>query len=126
KPGLDQNFKYYRKQAMQLASKMRFVSAQFLAYIDQEIWKENATHANRMAQLLYNELKGIKGIEITQKTLANGVFAIVPKEIIPVLQEKFFFYVWDEDRGEVRWMTSWDTQESDIKSFTGLIRSLLR
>ena len=126
KPGLDQNFKYYRKQAMQLASKMRFVSAQFLAYIDQEIWKENATHANRMAQLLYNELKGIKGIEITQKTLANGVFAIVPKEIIPVLQEKFFFYVWDEDRGEVRWMTSWDTQESDVKSFTGLIRSLLR
>jgi threonine aldolase len=125
KEGLEQNFKYYRKQAMQLASKMRFVSAQFLAYLDNEIWKHNATHANRMAQLLYKELSGNKEIEITQKVQANGVFAIIPKSIIPELKKEFFFYEWDESRSEVRWMTSWDTQEGDIKSFVTLIRKLL-
>jgi Threonine aldolase len=125
KPGLDKDFKYKRKQAMQLASKMRYISAQFLAYIDQEIWKTNASHSNKMAKLLYKELQGIKGITITQEVQANGVFAIVPQEIIPTLQKEFFFYIWDEHRSEVRWMTSWDTQEEDIMQFTSKIKSLL-
>lgn len=125
KPGLDQNFKYHRKQGMQLASKMRYISAQFLAYIDQEIWKKNALHANQMAKLLQKELSGIKGVTITQEVQANGVFAIIPKDIIPILQKEFFFYVWDENKNEVRWMTSWDTQEDDIKSFTKIIRKLI-
>ena len=125
KPGLDKDFKYKRKQAMQLASKMRYISAQFLAYIDQEIWKTNASHSNKMAKLLYKELQGIKGITITQEVQANGVFAIVPEEIIPTLQKEFFFYIWDEHRSEVRWMTSWDTREEDIMQFTSKIKSLL-
>lgn len=125
KPGLDKDFKYKRKQAMQLASKMRYISAQFLAYIDEEIWKTNASHANQMAKLLYRELSEIKGITITQEVQANGVFAIVPEEIIPTLQKEFFFYIWDESRSEVRWMTSWDTQEEDIMRFTSKIKSLL-
>lgn len=124
-PELSGNTKYIRKQSMQLYSKMRFVSAQFLAYFNNELWKKNATHSNKMAQLLEQEVKNIPSIQLTQKVEANGVFAIVPTEIIPQLQEKYFFYMWDEKRSEVRWMTSFDTTEEDIYNFTTLIKSLV-
>ena len=124
-PELIENTKYLRKQSMQLYSKMRFVSAQFLAYFGNDLWKRNASHSNRMAQLLEQEVKKIPAIQITRKVEANGVFAIVPREIIPQLQEKYFFYMWDEHRSEVRWMTSFDTTEEDIYQFTALIKSLV-
>jgi threonine aldolase len=124
-PELAGNAKYIRKQNMQLFSKMRFVSAQFLAYFNDDLWKRNATHSNKMAQLLEQEVRKIPAIQLTQEVEANGVFAIVPKEIIPLLQEKYFFYMWDEHRSEVRWMTSFDTQEEDIINFAALIKSLV-
>ncbi|MCK5169397.1 MAG: low specificity L-threonine aldolase [Bacteroidales bacterium] len=123
---LGQDFKYIRKQGMQLASKMRFISAQFERYLSDNLWYENAKHSNRMAKLLASKIKDIPQIKITQKVEANGVFAIVPKEIIPELKEEFFFYDWDEARNEVRWMTSFDTQEEDIINFVDLIKSKLR
>jgi len=124
-PELTKNTKYIRKQSMQLYSKMRFVSCQFLAYFNDELWKKNATHSNKMARLLEQEVKKIPTIQITQEVKANGVFAIVPSKIIPQLQEKYFFYVWDEQRSEVRWMTSFDTEEEDIINFAALIKSLV-
>ena len=124
-PELSKNSKYIRKQSMQLFSKMRFVSAQFLAYFQNELWKRNATHSNKMAKLLEQEVLKIPAIKLTQEVEANGVFAIVPPEIIPLLQEKYFFYMWDEHRSEVRWMTSFDTEEEDIYNFTALIKSLV-
>lgn len=124
-PELIKNTKYIRKQSMQLYSKMRFVSAQFIAYFENELWKKNATHSNRMARLLEQEVKKIPAVQLTQEVKANGVFAIVPSQIIPQLQEKYFFYVWDEHRSEVRWMTSFDTQEEDVINFTALIKSLV-
>jgi threonine aldolase len=124
-PELSKDAKYLRKQSMQLYSKMRFVSAQFLAYFENDLWKRNATHSNRMAQLLEKEVRQILAIQLTQEVEANGVFAIVPPEIIPQLQEKYFFYMWDERRSEVRWMTSFDTQEEDILNFAALIKSLV-
>lgn len=124
-PELSKNAKYLRKQSMQLFSKMRFVSAQFLAYFNDELWKKNATYSNRMARLLEQEVLKIPAIQLTQEVEANGVFAIVPPEIIPQLQEKYFFYLWDERRSEVRWMTSFDTMEEDIYNFTALIKSLV-
>lgn len=124
-PEQARNTKYIRKQSMQLFSKMRFVSAQFLAYFENELWKKNASHANKMANLLEAEIAKINGVKLTQKTEANGVFAIVPKEIIPKLQEQYFFYVWDEASSEVRWMTSFDTTEDDIYGFTEAIKRLL-
>jgi len=119
------NAKYIRKQSMQLFSKMRFVSAQFLAYFNNDLWKRNATHSNQMAQLLEKEVRKIPAIQLTQEVEANGVFAIVPPDIIPLLQEKYFFYMWDEHRSEVRWMTSFDTREEDIINFAALIKSLV-
>jgi len=124
-PELIRDTKYIRKQSMQLYSKMRFVSAQFLAYFENDLWKRNATHSNRMARLLEQEVKKIPAIQLTQEVEANGVFAIVPAEIIPQLQEKYFFYMWDEHRSEVRWMTSFDTEEEDITQFASLIKSLV-
>jgi len=124
-PELSKHTKYIRKQSMQLYSKMRFVSAQFLAYFENELWKQNATHSNKMAKLLEKQVREIPAIQLTQDVEANGVFAIVPREIIPQLQEKYFFYMWDEHRSEVRWMTSFDTQEEDIVNFTALIKSLV-
>lgn len=125
KPELAANFKYLRKQGMQLASKMRFISAQFLAYFNNNLWLKNASHANHMAKLLEQKVKEIPGIKITQAVQANGVFAIVPKQIIPKLQEEYFFYVWNEFTGEVRWMTSWDTTFDDIDGFAKAIKKYL-
>jgi len=124
-PELSKNTKYIRKQSMQLFSKMRYVSAQFLAYFTDDLWKRNATHSNKMARLLEKEVLKIPAIQLTQNVEANGVFAIVPPEIIPQLQKKYFFYMWDEHRSEVRWMTSFDTQEEDIFGFIDLIKSLV-
>lgn len=117
--------KYIRKQSMQLFSKMRFVSAQFLAYFEADLWKRNALHANRMALLLETEVARIPEITLTQKTQANGVFAIVPPRVIPRLQEQYFFYIWDESRSEVRWMTSFDTTEEDVYGFVSALKKLL-
>ncbi len=122
---LSEGFKYIRKQGMQLASKMRFISAQFERYLTDDLWRETASHANNMAQLLAEEAKQIPGIEITQPVDANGVFAKVPGHIIPELQKEFFFYVWDENESVVRWMTSFDTTEEEINSFVKLIKSLI-
>ena len=119
--GLADNFKYFRKQGMQLASKMRFISAQFEAYLDGGIWRKNAQHANNMAKLLFDKTSRIHGIEITQPVEANAVFAIIPANKIKPLQDRYFFYVWDETRSEVRWMTSFDTTTEDIDNFAAAL-----
>jgi threonine aldolase len=119
-------FKYIRKQGMQLTSKMRYIAAQFLAYFEDNLWKELAQHSNQMATLLYEQLRGLDGIKLTQKPQANGVFAIIPKEIIPKLQEKYFFYVWNTETSEVRWMTSFDTTSEEITNFTTLLTELVK
>jgi threonine aldolase len=122
---LTQWFKYYRKQGMQLASKMRFIAVQFEALLTNDLWKRNAAHANQMARFLADRAGKIPGIKITNKVEANGVFAQIPKDLIPVLQKSYFFYVWDDRRSEVRWMTSWDTTEEDVLNFTDLISKLV-
>ena len=125
KKDLAPDFKYLRKQGMQLASKMRYISAQFSAYLRNDLWKRNAMHANKMARLLNERVSKIRGVEITRETEANGVFAIIPPHVIKPLQNEYFFYVWDEKRSEVRWMTSFDTTEEDIMNFTSLLTKLL-
>ncbi|MDT8430909.1 MAG: low specificity L-threonine aldolase [Bacteroidales bacterium] len=121
---LCRNFKYRRKQGMQLASKMRYIAAQFEAFLENDLWKENAAHANRMARKLHEAVRNLPSVEITRPVEANAVFAKIPAAIIPRLQEKFFFYVWDESTSEVRWMCSFDTQEKDIEEFRELLISL--
>jgi len=120
-----QNFMYTRKQGLQLASKMRYISAQFNAYLSDKQWVNTAKHSNRMAQILAEKVRSIPCVKITQRVEANGVFVIIPKEVISALQNEYFFYVWDEDKSEVRWMTSWDTTEEDIINFTNRLKELV-
>jgi threonine aldolase len=115
------DFLYLRKQGMQLASKMRFISAQFDALLSNNLWRKNAEHANRMAQLLQKEISNIPNVKIVYKVEANGVFAQIPRAAIAELQKRYFFYVWDEDRSLVRWMCSFDTTEQDVKQFAEFV-----
>ena len=123
---LSRDFKYLRKQGAHLPSKMRFISAQFEALLSDDLWRKNAEHANRMAQTLARELAQVPQIRITQKVESNGVFAIVPAKYVPLLQKKYFFYVWNEETSEVRLMTSFDTTEDDIRELIALVKKTVK
>ncbi|QNP55492.1 threonine aldolase family protein [Tessaracoccus defluvii] len=113
--------KFLRKNSMQLASKMRFVSAQLLALLADDLWLRNARHSNAMATLLRASLEerlaGADGVEFTQPTQANGVFVVLPDGVADAVRETFRFYDWDAARREVRWMCSFDTTEADVAAF---------
>lgn len=121
---LAEDFKYIRKQTMQLGSKMRYIAAQFEALLSNDLWFRNAKNANEMAKLLASKIERIPQITITQKVDANAVFAIIPPEYIPLLQQVSFFYVWSEEKSEVRWMTSFDTTREDIDRFVEQIEKI--
>lgn len=123
---LAEDFKYTRKQGAQLPSKMRFISAQFEALLTDDLWRRNAQHANRMAQLLAEQLAKVSQITITQMVESNGVFAVIPRRFVPLLQKKYFFYIWNQERSEVRLMTSFDTTEEDIADFVSLVKRTVR
>lgn len=121
-PDLATAVDYLRKTSMQLASKMRFISAQLLALLTDDLWMRNATHSNAMAQELAQRIGAIDGVRITQSVQANSVFAILPPDVTARLQERFRFYTWNEHTGEVRWMCSWDTTAEDIEVFAAAVR----
>jgi threonine aldolase len=106
---------------MQLASKMRFISAQFIAYFRNDLWKQCASHSNAMAAILADKLKEVKNVHITQKVQSNGIFVIIPKEAAERVMKEYFFYPWDESKSEYRLMCSWDTTEEDINTFISLL-----
>ena len=124
-PDLNKELKYRRKQMGQLYSKMRFVAAQFMAYLERGVWKRNAEHSNRMAGKLYAAVKDLKGVKVMYKVEANSVFVQLPHEVWTALQKEYFFYDWDESQNVVRWMCSFDTTEADIEAFVGALRRLL-
>jgi threonine aldolase len=118
---LADGFQYLRKQSLQLASKMRFLAAQFEALLRDELWRELSGHANAMAARLAEQVGDIPGLTITHPVQSNAVFAALPVDAIEHLRERFAFYVWDEARGEVRWMCSWDTTEEDVEEFAAAV-----
>ena len=118
---LAKDFLFRRKQGMQLASKMRYISAQLDALLTDDLWLRNARHSNRMAKLLERKLKEIPGVEIAYKVEANGVFARIPRKAIEPIKKRYFFYMWDEQQSMVRWMCSWDTTEEDVEEFSGFV-----
>jgi threonine aldolase len=120
------NFPFLRKQGMQLASKMRFISAQFDALLTGDLWLRNAQHANRMAKLLARELRRVPQVKILHPVEANGLFAQIPRRAIARLQKRYFFYVWDEKTSVVRWMCSFDTTEEDVLQFASFVAATVR
>lgn len=118
---LQEEARFIRKQSAQLASKMRYLSCQFTAYLTDNLWLKNAAHANRMANLLYEELRKHPQISFTQKPESNQLFLTMPRPIIDRLLQSYFFYFWNEDKNEIRLVTSFDTTEEDIKEFVKLL-----
>ena len=122
---LSQDFLFWRKQSMQLASKMRFVSVQMETILTQDLWRRSAQHANAMARLLEKEVRQIPNAKIVYPVEANGVFVQLPQPVIAKLQQRYFFYIWNEEENVVRWMCSFDTTEDDIRQFTAFVRETL-
>jgi threonine aldolase len=116
------NFEFFRKQGMHLMSKMRYISIQFETLLSNDLWKKNAEHANSMAKLLYNKIKNISGIEITQKVESNAVFAKVPKNYLQKIHKKYFFHVFDENNSEARLMCSYNTKREDVLDFVETVK----
>lgn len=119
---LAEDFEFRRMQGMQLSSKMRFIAAQFTALLTDDLWRRSASHANSMAQLLAGQLADIDGVTVTQPVQANEVFAVLPREIVNALRERWPFHIWNETTSEARLITSFDTAEEDIADFTSRLR----
>jgi len=118
---LSADFLYLRKQGMQLASKMRFIAAQFEALLTNDLWRRSADHANRMARVLENEVRKIPQVKVVWAVEANGVFAQIPQHAIEKIKERYFFYPWIEEECIVRWMCSFDTAEEDVREFAQVV-----
>jgi threonine aldolase len=121
---LSEHIAYKHKQCMQLASKTRFIAAQFEAMLKNETWRGHAAHANAMAQKLSSALSGFQQIHITKPVQANAVFAELPSEWIKPLQEQYPFYIWKDTTNEARLMCSFDTTEADIDAFAATIKTM--
>jgi len=125
KTELAKNITYRKKQCTQLNSKMRYIAVQFIALLEDGLGLKNARQSNNMAKLLAESVCDIPGVKLTNKVEANTVYAILPKEVIPYLQEKYFFYIWDVVCSEVRWVTSFDITEKDVIDFVQQMRYIL-
>ncbi|MGI6878923.1 threonine aldolase family protein [Microbacterium sp. gxy059] len=119
---------FLRKNSAQLASKMRFVSAQLVALLENDLWLRSGAHANAMAARLRQGIQdaiddgSVRGVSFTQPTEANGVFAVLPEGSADRLRAHVRFYDWNAATREVRWLTSWDTTPEDVDRFVGLVR----
>jgi threonine aldolase len=124
-PAASDGLTYLRKFNMQLESKMRFVSAQLIAILSDDLYLRSAGHANAMATRLRDAVEGLPGLTISQKTQSNAVFAILPPGVADRLRQNFRFYDWDPATGEVRWMCAFDTTEADVDEFAAALREEL-
>ena len=117
RPEISENLAFYRKQSAQLASKLRYLSAQFIPYLTDNLWLENALRANISAEKLADVLRQYPEIHFTQAVESNQLFFTIPENPLKKLQEKYFFYMWNEANREARLVTSWDTSGEDIARF---------
>jgi threonine aldolase len=122
-PRLNDGMEYIRKSSMQLLSKMRYVSAQFLAMFEGDLWLRNARHANAMATRLASQVRDLPGVTIGHPVEANAVFVRLPAAALAELHERFAFSDWAT--GEARWMTSFDTTPEDVDRFAAAVGAAL-
>jgi threonine aldolase len=123
-PDIAENLMYFRKQSAQLASKLRYLSAQFIPYLENNLWLENAMRANLAATKLADIMKQYPQICFTQKIESNALFFTIPTEALRKLQEEYFFYMWNEEQNEARLVTSWDTTDKDIAGFEESLKTI--
>lgn len=124
-PSAVSGLKYLRKLDMQLASKMRFASAQLIALLEGDLWLRSAQHANAMARRLADAVGGLEKVTFSYPVEANGLFVTLPADVVEPLREAFRFYDWNPATGEVRWMCAWDTTSDDVDAFAAAITAAL-
>ncbi len=124
-PSLAREALYIRKQSAQLASKMRFLSCQYTAYLKEGLWLSNARQANAMARLLYTQLSNFPEIRFSHPVESNQLFLTMPRKAADRLLESYFLYFWNESAGELRIVTSFDTTEEDVATFTEIVKEAL-
>ncbi len=117
RPELARRADHLRKQVTQLASKMRFLAAQFEALLKDGLWLDLARSANAMTARLYQAVSVIPGLDPGPAPIVNSMFPILPRDVVERLREWSFFWDWDATRGQVRWMTAWDTTPEDVDRF---------
>ncbi|MFG1948352.1 threonine aldolase family protein [Nonomuraea sp. NPDC048826] len=121
-PSLASSVPFLRRQSLQLASKMRFISAQLTALLTDDLWHRNAAHANAMALRLADGLTGIPGITLEHPVESNAVFARLSVQVAKALLDRYLFHFWDESAGVVRWMMAFDTTPDHVDDFLNDIR----
>lgn len=114
-PTLEEGSDHLHKQTLQLLSKMRYLSAQYIPFFKQGLWRTLANQANQRAQELTSILKNTPHISLSYPVETNQIFFTVPPSWIPLIQDKISCYLWDHDKSEIRWIASWNTSEEDIK-----------
>jgi threonine aldolase len=124
KPGLAADFPFWQKHSMQLASKMRFISAQFEALLEADLWVENGRRANTMAESLHRAVKDLDFVEVAFPVQVNSVFARIPADLLEPLQRETFFWPWDQRAGLVRWMCAFDSTPADIDRFVTTLKRM--
>ena len=124
RPEITDNLPFFRKQSAQLASKMRYLSAQFIPYLTDDLWLSNALHANQQAAKLVHILQQYPAVGFTQKPETNQLFFTLPKDIAQKMSEQYFFYYWNEAQCEIRLVTSWDTTDEDISGLDATLKAL--
>ena len=124
-PEWNERLMFYRKQSAQLYSKMRYLSAQYIAYFQDDLWLQNATHSNAMAEYLASQIGNLHGVHFTQKVEVNSLYLILPQEVIRKMLEYYFFYMWNENTNEIRLVCSWDTTKSEVDVFVKRLKTIL-
>jgi threonine aldolase len=124
RPEITETLPFFRKQSAQLASKMRYLSAQFIPYLTDDLWLKNARHSNQQASKLVSMLQQYPQVKFTQKPETNQLFFTLPKDVAQKLSEKYFFYYWNEEHCEIRLVTSWDTTDEDIEGLDATLKEL--
>lgn len=123
---ITENLKFYRKQGAQLASKQRYLAVQFLPYLSNNLWWNNASHANQMGKKIATMLSKYPQVAFTQKPESNQIFFTAPKDALDKLMNDYFFYYWNEEIGEARLVASWDTTDEDVSSLERAFDALLK
>lgn len=124
-PQIGVGSEYTRKQVTQLPSKMRYLAAQFLAALRDDLWIDLAGHANSMAAELHALVSVIDGVEAGPPPQVNSVFPRLDPAVIEPLRDWCFFWDWDPSVHQVRWMTSWDTTLEDVRTFAAGVDALI-
>ncbi|MGH7898598.1 MAG: threonine aldolase family protein [Candidatus Binatia bacterium] len=122
---LAEEFDYRCKQAGQLASKMRFLSAPWVGMLEGGAWLRHAEHSNRMAGLMEERLGSIAGIALSYPRQANVVFARLPEPVVAAMHRRGWMFYSMPERGGCRLMCSWDTTAEDVESFVADLRTTL-